>query len=80
MRFVICVVWALAYVYVSELFPTVVRSLALGLISAGGSIGSILQTFLINLSNAHDIHPLVTLGVVGVVTGLLVIPLRETFG
>lgn len=41
MRFLICVVWALGYVYVSELFPAVVRSLALCLISAGGSIGSI---------------------------------------
>lgn len=41
MRFIICVIWALAFVYVSELFPSVVRSLALLLISAGGSIGSI---------------------------------------
>lgn len=41
MRFIICVVWALGYVYVSELFPAVVRSLALCLISGGGSIGSI---------------------------------------
>jgi OCT family organic cation transporter-like MFS transporter 4/5 len=41
MRFLICAVWALGYCYVSELFPSVVRSLALCLISAGGSIGSI---------------------------------------
>lgn len=41
MRFIICVIWALGFVYVSELFPSVVRSLALLLISAGGSIGSI---------------------------------------
>mgnify|MGYP001811145782 CR=1 FL=1 len=49
MRFSICFVWALSYTYVSELFPTVVRSTALGLISLGGTLGSVISPIIKNL-------------------------------
>ncbi|CAD8110050.1 unnamed protein product [Paramecium sonneborni] len=78
MRFLICVVWALGYVYVSELFPSVVRSLALCLISAGGSLGSIVQAFLINVCASINIHPMVAFGLIGFLCSLLLFPLRET--
>ncbi|CAD8190555.1 unnamed protein product [Paramecium octaurelia] len=78
MRFIICVIWALAFVYVSELFPSVVRSLALLLISAGGSIGSIVQTFLNNLCQQFQVHPMVVFGLIGMLCGLLLLPLKET--
>ncbi|CAK93551.1 unnamed protein product (macronuclear) [Paramecium tetraurelia] len=78
MRFIICVIWALAFVYVSELFPSVVRSLALLLISAGGSIGSIVQTFLNNLCQQFQVHPMVVFGIIGMLCGLLLLPLKET--
>ncbi|CAD8104271.1 unnamed protein product [Paramecium sonneborni] len=78
MRFIICVIWALGFVYVSELFPSVVRSLALLLISAGGSIGSIVQTFLNNLCQQLKVHPMVVFGLIGMLCGFLLIPLKET--
>ena len=49
MRFSICFVWALSYTYVSELFSTVVRSTVLGLISAGGTLGSVTSPIIKNL-------------------------------
>ena len=79
MRGIIAFVWDLCYVYISELFPTVVRSLALGIISAGGTMGSILCPFLITFSKSLNINPLVLFGVIGIIGGLSAIPLKETF-
>ena len=41
---------ATTYTYIPELFPTVVRSQAMGIISAAGTIGSIISPFLVSLS------------------------------
>jgi hypothetical protein len=79
-RFSITTVWTFAYVHLSELFPTVVRSLALGLISAGGTIGSMSSAFVGNLSQSIGMNPLLSLGLVGTVGSLFVLALRETFG
>ncbi|CAD8090428.1 unnamed protein product [Paramecium primaurelia] len=78
MRFIICVIWALAFVYVSELFPSVIRSLALLLVSAGGSIGSIVQAFLNTLCQKYQVHPMVVFGIIGMLCGFLLLPLKET--
>ncbi|CAD8175056.1 unnamed protein product [Paramecium octaurelia] len=78
MRFLVCAVWALGYIYVSELFPSVVRSLALCLISAGGSFGSIAQAFLSNLCSSLHVHPMIGFGVICILCSLLLFPLRET--
>lgn len=42
-RFFITSEWSLAYTFYSESFPSAIRSLALGMISAGGTIGSMLS-------------------------------------
>jgi hypothetical protein len=78
-RFSITTVWTFAYVHLSELFPTVVRSLALGLISAGGTVGSMSSAFVGNFSEDIGMNPLLSLGIVGAVGSLFVLPLRETF-
>lgn len=79
MRFAICFVWALTYIYLAELFPTVVRSLAMGLISAGGTVGSIICPFLVTFSkNVLMINPLITFGAVGLFGAISILPLRET--
>ncbi|CAD8213756.1 unnamed protein product [Paramecium pentaurelia] len=71
-------VWALGYIYVTERFPSVVRSLALCLISAGGSFGSIAQAFLSNLCSSLNVHSMVAFGIISVLCALLLFPLRET--
>lgn len=79
MRFVICFVWALTYIYLAELFPTVVRSLAMGLVSAGGTVGSIICPFMVTFSNnVLKVNPLITLGVIGLLGVVSILPLRET--
>ena len=41
LRYTIMFTWAVVYIYLAELFPTCVRSLALGFTSALGTIGKI---------------------------------------
>lgn len=77
MRFAICFVWALSYTYVSELFPTVVRSTALGLISSGGTVGSVTSPVIKNMI-ADPKLVMVVLGTFAILGGLVVIPMRET--
>ena len=54
MRFIICFVWTVVYIYITELFPASVRNLALGFSSASGTIGFFLSSklkILIKFSN-----------------------------
>jgi hypothetical protein len=46
-RLVVCCFWSIFFVYVAELYPTKVRSLGYGWVSAIGMIGSALSPFLI---------------------------------
>eukprot|EP00825_Cyclidium_porcatum_P047608 TRINITY_DN7776_c0_g1_i2.p1 TRINITY_DN7776_c0_g1~~TRINITY_DN7776_c0_g1_i2.p1 ORF type:complete len:401 (-),score=41.66 TRINITY_DN7776_c0_g1_i2:316-1518(-) len=79
LRFDICSVWTVIYVYFSELFPTQVRSLALGFTSATGTIGSIGAPYLVVLCNSViHINPLVSLAVIGAAGFFHIIPLTET--
>lgn len=51
MRFSLCMFWAIFYVYLAEIFPTRIRSLAFGWASALGTIGSALSPYLIQISD-----------------------------
>lgn len=66
--------------YMTELFPTVVRSLALGIISASGTIGSATSPYIGNVSTAIGISPMISLGVLGFIGVASTIPLKETLG
>lgn len=46
-RFVLSSAWAVFYIYVAELYPTRVRSLGFGWVSAMGTIGSAVAPFAI---------------------------------
>ncbi|KAL4472577.1 hypothetical protein ABPG74_018526 [Tetrahymena malaccensis] len=79
-RFSICFVWTVVYMYMTELFPTVVKSLALGIISASGTIGSTAAPYIGNVSTAIGVSPMISLGVLGLVGVASTIPLKETLG
>lgn len=50
----------------------------MSLISAAGTVGSIICPFLISYSKKLGIQPLISLGLVGLTGVLAVLPLRET--
>jgi len=81
MKFNVCFVWTVIYVYFSELFPTQIRSLALGMTSAGGTIGSSSAPYIVFLCNKIlKINPMIALGIIAVLGFFHVIKLKETKG
>ena len=50
LRFFLSAFWAIFYVYQAELFPTKVRSLAMGWSSACGTVGSTLSPLTVRLT------------------------------
>jgi hypothetical protein len=50
LRYFLSAFWAIFYVYQAELFPTKVRSLAMGWSSACGTIGSTLSPLTVRLT------------------------------
>ncbi|KAJ0684614.1 putative major facilitator, sugar transporter, MFS transporter superfamily [Helianthus annuus] len=65
----------LLYVYAMELFPTVVRSVAIGCARQAGQIGSILVPFVVVKSASIS---LMVFGICGIVGGILMFFLPET--
>ena len=63
----------LVYVHASEMFPTPVRGIGVGLSSAGGRIGGMVAPLINGLGNTTSWLPFVVFGVLGllqVLTGL----------
>jgi OCT family organic cation transporter-like MFS transporter 4/5 len=78
MRFVSCMFWAALYVYMAELFPTRVRSLAFGWASAVGTIGSSLVPFLVLAVNEAGLNQWILPGALGLISAACAIWLPET--
>ena len=64
----------------AEVFPVTVNSLAQGANAAIGTIGSSISPYIILFSNILKIHPMATLGIMGIVCGLNGLYLKETKG
>ena len=63
-RFMMTALYLLIYVYTSELFPTSLRSLAMGMCTAVGNLGGLLAPNLVLLSQLIGIAPLVIISVI----------------
>ncbi len=79
-RFVLCSFWSIFYVYIAELFPTKVRSLAFGWASAVGTIGSTLSPYIIFFSKSIGIDSWILPGAIGLLMTIPLLKLPETFG
>ncbi|XP_070542002.1 organic cation transporter protein-like [Ptychodera flava] len=72
--------FAIVFLYSTELFPTVIRNLGVGVSSFSSRVGGILAPLTMFLGNIHPALPLVVFGVLSSAAGLLVLLLPETKG
>ncbi|KAG8522094.1 Solute carrier family 22 member 16, partial [Galemys pyrenaicus] len=79
-KFTIGASFGLVYLYTAELYPTVIRSLAVGSGSMVSRVGSIVAPFCVYLSNVWVFMPQLIVGILALVSGLLALNLPETLG
>jgi OCT family organic cation transporter-like MFS transporter 4/5 len=81
-KFGVTSAFATIYLYTSELFPTSVRNLCIGLSSTVGRVGAIMAPYIKNLGadTGQDWIPLAIFGLSGIISGLAVFLLHETKG
>ncbi|XP_038044780.1 organic cation transporter protein-like [Patiria miniata] len=66
------------YLATAEIFPTILRSAAVGAASVVSRAGGMVAPFIVYLNVIHNSIPMIVFGVVSLVAGLLVLPLPET--
>ena len=67
----------ISYIYFTEMYPTCIRSLALGIISTTGTLGAFGSPYLI-LACEDFINPIIILGIISLIGFGHVFLLRET--
>jgi len=77
-KYVAQVCWGIVYLYTSELFPTVIRSVALSFACSMARIGSMAAPFIAYLSELHPVLPIFVFGSITFAVGLTTVVLPET--
>lgn len=65
------VAFGVGYTYTKELFPTPLRTTALGIASAGARIGSLTSPFIAMLDKTSPVLPLVIYGIIVLLSGIV---------
>ena len=73
-KYVAQVCWGIVYLYTSELFPTVIRSVALSFACSMARIGSMAAPFIAYLSEVHPVLPIFVFGSITFAVGRLTFP------
>ncbi|XP_071801497.1 organic cation transporter protein-like [Asterias amurensis] len=79
-KFCISATFSIIYLYTTELFPTPVRAVGLGLCSVAARVGGILSPIILLLGDVFEALPLILFGSSAVVAGMLALFLPETMG
>ncbi|XP_052860354.1 carcinine transporter [Anopheles cruzii] len=79
-RFSVNISYNIGLQYAAELLPTVVRAQGVAFIHIMGYVASIVAPFVVYLANVSPSLPLIVLGVMGIIGGLLSLMLPETLG
>ncbi|XP_030628520.1 solute carrier family 22 member 16 [Chanos chanos] len=79
-KFAIAIAFGLIYLYTCELYPTIIRSLAVGSGSMMCRVGSVVAPFCVYLADLWIYLPQLIVGVLAFIIGILTMFLPETLG
>ena len=79
-KFGVAGTFGIVYVHASELYPTPIRGIGVGISSAGGRIGGILAPLVNSLYSTYSWLPYIIFGTVGIIQVVTVFLLPETLG
>ncbi|TRY99587.1 hypothetical protein DNTS_007903 [Danionella cerebrum] len=79
-KFAIAIAFGLIYLYTCELYPTIIRSLAVGSGSMMCRVGSVVAPFCVYLADIWIYLPQLIVGILAFIIGILTMLLPETLG
>ncbi|XP_008296475.1 solute carrier family 22 member 16 [Stegastes partitus] len=79
-KFAIAIAFGLIYLYTCELYPTIIRSLAVGSGSMMCRVGSVVAPFCVYLADVWVYLPQLIVGILAFIIGVLTMLLPETLG
>lgn len=79
-KFAIAIAFGLIYLYTCELYPTIIRSLAVGSGSMMCRVGSVVAPFCVYLADVWIYLPQLIVGILAFIIGVLTLFLPETLG
>ncbi|KAM9354981.1 solute carrier family 22 member 16 [Pholidichthys leucotaenia] len=79
-KFAIAIAFGLIYLYTCELYPTIIRSLAVGTGSMWCRVGSVVAPFCVYLADYWIYLPQLIVGILAFIIGVLTLFLPETLG
>ncbi|XP_061900613.1 solute carrier family 22 member 16 [Entelurus aequoreus] len=79
-KFAIAIAFGLIYLYTCELYPTIIRSLAVGSGSMMCRVGSVVAPFCVYLADVWIYLPQLIVGILAFIIGILTLLLPETLG
>lgn len=79
-KFAIAIAFGLIYLYTCELYPTIIRSLAVGSGSMMCRVGSVVAPFCVYLADVWIYLPQLIVGILAFIIGVLTMLLPETLG
>ncbi|RXM95205.1 Solute carrier family 22 member 5, partial [Acipenser ruthenus] len=78
-KFGITAAFSIVYVYTAEVYPTVVRNMAVGTCSMGSRLGSIISPYFIYLGTYDKYLPYILMGSLTILSGVLILLIPESF-
>ncbi|KAM5298261.1 solute carrier family 22 member 4 [Ctenodactylus gundi] len=79
-KFGVTSAFSMLYVFTAELFPTLVRNMAVGVASMASRVGSIVAPYFVYLGAYNRILPYIVMGSLTVLIGIVTLFFPETFG
>ncbi|MEE6479359.1 hypothetical protein FKM82_012231 [Ascaphus truei] len=79
-KFGVTAAFSMAYVYTSELYPTVIRNMGVGVGSMSSRVGSVISPYFVYLDAYNKLLPYILMGSLTVIMSILVLFFPESYG